>query len=144
MALIKKVPLLAGFFCFVTIDDALDNATKNRQENPAAQMCGRGDSNSHARYRRYHLKVVRLPVSPPPHFFKECKCRGFSIFPKAIISIIVSPQFYECSNVLSIFGHSCFYWVSIYTLSGIMIKIHPVSKHGFGYIGYKVYDWHFY
>ena len=30
-------------------------------------MCGKGDSNSHARYRRYHLKVVRLPISPSPH-----------------------------------------------------------------------------
>src|SRR5687767_2289867 len=30
-------------------------------------MCGRGDSNSQGS-PRYHLKVVRLPVSPPPHF----------------------------------------------------------------------------
>lgn len=25
--------------------------------------------------RRYHLKVVRLPISPPPHLW-ECKCIG--------------------------------------------------------------------
>ena len=26
--------------------------------------------------RRYHLKVVRLPISPPPHVW-ECKCIVF-------------------------------------------------------------------
>ena len=27
------------------------------------------------RFQRYHLKVVRLPISPPGHFFKHLSCK---------------------------------------------------------------------
>ncbi|MCW3120788.1 MAG: hypothetical protein JWQ38_280 [Flavipsychrobacter sp.] len=37
--------------------------------------CGKGDSNSHARYRRYHLKVVRLPISPSPQLIFDGRQR---------------------------------------------------------------------
>ena len=33
-------------------------------------------------YRRYHLKVVRLPISPSPHFLRNCKFRSLRLHKK--------------------------------------------------------------
>ena len=46
----------------------LSAQNKNRPSRAFFVLCAGEDSNLHA-LRRYHLKVVRLPISPPAQYF---------------------------------------------------------------------------
>ncbi len=66
----KSLVLISALWISGPIFLVPDHITFESEGSPETAIksiwCGRRDSNSHT-FRRYHLKVVRLPIPPRPH-----------------------------------------------------------------------------
>ena len=86
-----------GFLLLICLQkQAFDTASKQKPRHYYDRVCAEEEIRTPTPgYGRYHLKVVRLPISPPPRSNCKCTKKESRVMPGTLININLNEDYKE-------------------------------------------------